>query len=256
MLHAMIMAGGGGTRFWPRSRAGGPSSSSRSAATARCCRNRRPHRRAGAAGTDAGSSPAAAPCRGRRATAGLVPAIADRRRAVRPRHRRRASASGRRSSPATIPDATMMVTPADHVIEPEQEFRRAAHAAEQIANDFPDALITFGIPPTYPSTGYGYIHRGEQAGTRQGVPLSRVREFKEKPSRDRRRAVRGLAANTTGTAASSSGSRRRSSANSKPTSPTSTRRRAHRRGLGHAATGPRSSAPSTRRPRRSASTSR
>src|SRR4029078_6146351 len=42
-------------------------------------------------------------------------------------------------------------------------------------------LLTFGIKPTFPSTGYGYIRRGEQAGTRQQVPVSRVLEFKEKP---------------------------------------------------------------------------
>jgi mannose-1-phosphate guanylyltransferase len=78
-------------------------------------------------------------------------------------------------------DATIMVMPADHLIEPEQEFRRAAHAAEQFAADFPDALFTFGIKPTFPSTGYGYIRRGEHAGARQQVPISRVIEFKEKP---------------------------------------------------------------------------
>jgi mannose-1-phosphate guanylyltransferase len=79
------------------------------------------------------------------------------------------------------PDATIIVMPADHVIEPEQEFRRAVHAAEQFATDFPDCLLTFGIKPTFPATGYGYIHRGEHAGARQGVNISRVLQFKEKP---------------------------------------------------------------------------
>ena len=44
----------------------------------------------------------------------------------------------------------MLVMPADHVIEPVQEFRRAVHVAEQMAEEHPDALVTFGIPPTYP----------------------------------------------------------------------------------------------------------
>jgi mannose-1-phosphate guanylyltransferase len=79
-------------------------------------------------------------------------------------------------------DATIMVMPADQVIEPEAEFHRAAHAAEQFATDFPDSLLTFGIEPTFPSTGYGYIHRGEHAGIRQRVPISRVKEFQEKPN--------------------------------------------------------------------------
>src|SRR5205823_1647828 len=63
------------------------------------------------------------------------------------------------------PQATMLVMPADHVIEPIEEFRRAVHAAAQMADEKPAALITFGITPTYPSTGYGYIHRGELVGT-------------------------------------------------------------------------------------------
>ena len=79
------------------------------------------------------------------------------------------------------PDATIAVMPADHAIEPVQEFRRALHAAEQFANDFPEKLITFGIRPTFPSTGYGYIKRGDPAGTRQAVNASSVVEFKEKP---------------------------------------------------------------------------
>ena len=43
------------------------------------------------------------------------------------------------------------------------------------------ALITFGIPPTYPATGYGYIHRGPETARRQDVPAYRVRSFREKP---------------------------------------------------------------------------
>src|SRR5262249_53421074 len=58
------------------------------------------------------------------------------------------------------PDAVMLVMPADHIIEPTQEFRRAVQVAEQMAEEHPTALITFGIPPMYPATGYGYIHRG------------------------------------------------------------------------------------------------
>jgi mannose-1-phosphate guanylyltransferase len=79
------------------------------------------------------------------------------------------------------PSAVIAVMPADHAIEPVQEFRRALHAAEQFATDFPDKLITFGIRPTFPSTGYGYIRRGESAGARQGVSAAHVIEFAEKP---------------------------------------------------------------------------
>jgi mannose-1-phosphate guanylyltransferase len=81
-------------------------------------------------------------------------------------------------------EATMLVMPADHVIEPHQEFRRAALVAEQMANEHPAALITFGIPPTYPATGYGYIHRGSAVANRQGINVFQVQAFSEKPTRD------------------------------------------------------------------------
>ena len=41
----------------------------------------------------------------------------------------------------------MLVMPADHIIEPAQEFRRAVQIAEQLAEEHPKALITFGVPP-------------------------------------------------------------------------------------------------------------
>src|SRR5262249_1417650 len=82
------------------------------------------------------------------------------------------------------PDATMIVTPAGHAIEPEAEFRRAVHGAAQLAAEHPSALITCGIPPTYPATGYGYIHRGEELTGRQGIPVYRVRAFREKPKEE------------------------------------------------------------------------
>jgi mannose-1-phosphate guanylyltransferase len=49
-----------------------------------------------------------------------------------------------------------------------------------MAEEHPCALITFGIPPTFPSTGYGYIHRGDEIGQRQGISVFRVRRFEEK----------------------------------------------------------------------------
>src|SRR5262249_28418887 len=82
------------------------------------------------------------------------------------------------------PSATMLVMPADHVIEPVQELRRADHAAEQAIEDHPEALLTFGIVPTFPATGYGYIQRGPEIGQRQGVGVYRVQSFREKPTAD------------------------------------------------------------------------
>jgi mannose-1-phosphate guanylyltransferase len=78
----------------------------------------------------------------------------------------------------------MIVTPADHVIEPVQEFRRAAHVAAQMALEHPSALVTFGIPPTFPSTGYGYIRGGPDVAQRQGISVFKVQKFHEKPNAD------------------------------------------------------------------------
>jgi mannose-1-phosphate guanylyltransferase len=85
----------------------------------------------------------------------------------------------------TDPDATILVTPADHLIEPTREFGRAVNVAAQIADEHPGALLTFGIPPTYASVGYGYIHRGERLDLRQGIGVFRVQKFEEKPPRER-----------------------------------------------------------------------
>jgi len=83
------------------------------------------------------------------------------------------------------PGAVMAVTPADHAIEPVPEFRRALQVAEQMATQHPAALITFGITPTFPATGYGYIQRGPELTVRQGVSVYRVQSFHEKPDAER-----------------------------------------------------------------------
>ena len=59
---------------------------------------------------------------------------------------------------ASSPDEVMLVLPADHVIEDVDAFKRAvakAHRLAEIGN-----LVTFGVVPTHPETGYGYIQRG------------------------------------------------------------------------------------------------
>jgi len=75
------------------------------------------------------------------------------------------------------PGATMAVFTADHLISPQEAFAQAISAGLEAAERFADCLITFGITPDRPHTGYGYIRRGEelQAG------VHRVAEFKEKP---------------------------------------------------------------------------
>jgi mannose-1-phosphate guanylyltransferase len=105
---------------------------------------------------------------------------------VEPRRRNTAMAiawSAQRIA-AVDPDAVMAVLPADHHIPDERAFaadmRRAADAAARAS-----VLVTFGVRPTRPDTGYGYIQSASPAG--RGFPgLRRVKRFVEKP--DPRRA--------------------------------------------------------------------
>ncbi|MGN7918318.1 mannose-1-phosphate guanylyltransferase/mannose-6-phosphate isomerase [Lysobacter antibioticus] len=77
---------------------------------------------------------------------------------------------------AQYPDAVMLVLPADHLIEDESAFRAAVERAAVLAEQ--GWLVTFGIQPDYPETGYGYIARGEALGE-DGY---RVARFVEKPA--------------------------------------------------------------------------
>lgn len=77
------------------------------------------------------------------------------------------------------PDPTMVVLPADHVVRDAEGFRRVIRAAAEASEHHP--LITIGVWPTRPETGYGYIELGERAGTAQGYDVYRVARFVEKP---------------------------------------------------------------------------
>src|SRR4051794_1908609 len=166
MLHAMIMAGGGGTRFWPRSR------------------QRRPKQFLALAGERTLLQLAldrievlAPPERTwvvtaegyRQETKAQLPALPMDHIVGEPCGRDTAPCIGLGAALIVRrdPSAIMLVTPADHLIEPVQEFRRAVHAAAQLAEENPAALITIGIPPSYPAVGYGYIHRGQELPGRQ-----------------------------------------------------------------------------------------
>jgi mannose-1-phosphate guanylyltransferase len=80
------------------------------------------------------------------------------------------------------PEGVMIVIPSDHVIEPSREFVRAVQAGAIVAEEHPDALVVFGVIPTWPSTGYGYVHKGDELPSRLGIPVYRVKRFREKPN--------------------------------------------------------------------------
>ncbi len=77
------------------------------------------------------------------------------------------------------PEAVMAVLTADHYIEKADELRRALAAAAQVAAA--GRLVTLGIEPDRPATGYGYIHRSEKLGEISGYDVYRVEKFTEKP---------------------------------------------------------------------------
>jgi mannose-1-phosphate guanylyltransferase len=92
------------------------------------------------------------------------------------------------------PAGTMIVMPADHVIGPVEAFQTSVRAAVEVVEADPTTLVTFGITPNRPETGYGYIERGPLLENRLGVPVYRVLQFREKP--DRPTAERFLDAGT------------------------------------------------------------
>jgi mannose-1-phosphate guanylyltransferase len=77
-------------------------------------------------------------------------------------------------------DAPMLCCPADHIIGNEEEFEQLARSAAGLAAER-DVLITFGIEPGYPATGYGYIEAGESEAELEGRSFHRVGSFHEKP---------------------------------------------------------------------------
>ncbi|MEO0078385.1 MAG: sugar phosphate nucleotidyltransferase [candidate division WOR-3 bacterium] len=97
--------------------------------------------------------------------------------------------SGRNTAPAVAlaaahlsrndPDAVMVVLPADHLITQRREFIAAVRLAVEVASH--GFLVTFGIRPTRPDTGYGYIHCGRRLFGSGRTTAHKVNAFREKP---------------------------------------------------------------------------
>lgn len=85
-------------------------------------------------------------------------------------------------------EAIMAVMPSDHIITPAENFCNSLSAAADHLAQNPNALITFGIKPTHPATGYGYIKRGDALNEQRGVPFFATEAFKEKPDEDKAKA--------------------------------------------------------------------
>ncbi|MDP7266820.1 MAG: mannose-1-phosphate guanylyltransferase [Pirellulales bacterium] len=186
MIHAVIMAGGAGTRFWPESRADFPKqlitiAGNRSMIQATCDRleglvsfeqilivtgERLVEKIAEQLPELSRTSIIGEPCR--RDTApciGLAALLCSR----------------------TDPDATMVVMPADHVIKQTAAFGQAVAQAAALVDAMPGRIVTFGIRPTYPAETFGYIERDEpleQSEQTDDLCAYRVKQFREKPKAD------------------------------------------------------------------------
>jgi mannose-1-phosphate guanylyltransferase len=178
MDHAVVMAGGSGTRFWPESRArrskqfldltgGGPMI-------------RETLRRI---------FPVVPPERAW-VVAGVkdAPHLSHRELGIPKRHIL-LEPEGRNTAPAMAyaaaavaredPDAVVLATPADHAIGNVRAFQAVLRKGLRLARET-GRFVTLGVPPTHPSTGYGYIERGKPfPGTVRGAFA--VSRFAEKP---------------------------------------------------------------------------
>lgn len=80
-------------------------------------------------------------------------------------------------------EAVIGFFPADHWVGNLDKFQNAIAAGVELANT-KNAIVTLGMQPTYPATGYGYIEQGKAVGAYQGLSAYKVTRFTEKPNRE------------------------------------------------------------------------
>jgi mannose-1-phosphate guanylyltransferase len=182
--HAVILAGGRGTRFWPRSRTRTPKqllnivgdTTMLEQTVARLL----PLIPADRIWTVTNSEQAAEVRK-------QLPAAARKRVLIEPIGVNTAAAIGLAAvhiRHAAKGDALMAVLPSDHFIADADKYRRIVRAALETARE-PGRLVVLGIPPTRPDTGFGYVERmtglGDDSLHSLGFPVYPVRRFTEKP---------------------------------------------------------------------------
>ncbi|MHC4885109.1 MAG: mannose-1-phosphate guanylyltransferase [Planctomycetota bacterium] len=182
MYFAVIMAGGGGTRFWPRSRQTTPKQLLPITSD-----------KALIAETQERLADACPPeqtliitnAKQVEGTIREVPALPTENIIAEPIGRNTAPCVGVAALVAAHrggPEAVIGVFPADHCIAPVEEFSRTVRTAIAIA-EREKSIVTIGIKPNFPATGYGYIEAGEAIADTD-VPACAVKSFREKPNLD------------------------------------------------------------------------
>ena len=177
MLHAVIMAGGSGTRFWPLSRALRPKQLL-DFAGGRTMIQATVDRFGDLVGTDRTWI-----VTNRILTeiiAEQLPQLSPQKIVGEPCKRDTAAAIGLAAMLVLKedPEATMVVCPSDHLIEPAAAFQTAIRQAAQLVDQEPSRLVTFGIKPTYAAESFGYIERGQPVAN-----AFEVLRFREKPAK-------------------------------------------------------------------------
>lgn len=176
MWHAMIMAGGVGTRLWPMSRQGRPKQLLR-IVRGRSLLELAFERLDPLIPVDRRWICAA--CEHEAMIRATVPSLGADRYLGEPCGRDTLHAVGLSAHVISQadPDAVIGVFTADHVIEPQEQFLAALEMGFAAAESLPHGLVTFGVRPRSPSTAYGYLELGELL---RG-PVRRVVQFCEKP---------------------------------------------------------------------------
>ncbi len=182
MLHAVIMAGGSGTRFWPASRQVKPKQLLKMGG-ARTMLQTTFDRLQGLV-----SSEHVLVLTNQQlvdAVTSQLPDLPIEHIIGEPFKRDTAPCIGVAASlvQAADKDGIMVVMPSDHVIEPRSEFHRAIRAGVKLIEQDPSRIVTFGIRPTYPAESFGYIQRGTPLQVEPGIAAFQVERFREKPDR-------------------------------------------------------------------------
>ncbi len=79
------------------------------------------------------------------------------------------------------PDGVLIVSPSDHLIQNDKLFRQTIESAVQIAEE-KNGIVTIGITPKYPATGYGYVQTANEVTIGQAIKSYAVNKFVEKPN--------------------------------------------------------------------------
>jgi mannose-1-phosphate guanylyltransferase len=185
LAHAVILAGGRGTRFWPRSRTRTPKQllniDGRDTMLEQTAARLAPLFPASRQWVVTNTEQAAAVRR-------QLPRLARSHILTEPTGRNTAAAIGLaaahllHSGMGTENDALMAVLPADHSIAQPARYLKIVRAALHVAHAS-GSLVVLGVPPSRPETGFGYIERARgKALDAGGVPVYSVRRFTEKPA--------------------------------------------------------------------------